>query len=79
MQKTENYFNHLDTILLIVLVSANLGMNLDHFYDPLDSFSAMQHFPVLSKVFLPGGEGHPLVILGKQFTPVKLFIRSLSA
>lgn len=72
------FHSNIDVLVLIILVAVNLGMNLDHFFDPLDSFNAMQYFPRLQRIIAPGGLENPLVILGKQFTPIKLFIRSLS-
>jgi len=70
----------LDSVLLLVLVIANLGMNLDHFYTPLDSgvYHALDELPHWRKLLLPVNAGNPLVFLGRTAMPWKLMTRSLT-
>jgi hypothetical protein len=68
----------IDTLLVLLLVVANLGMNLNHFFDPLDAFRVFDEWPRLGPLLTPGGEENPLVFLGKKSNAPRLLIRSLS-
>jgi Glycosyltransferase family 87 len=67
-----------DAILILLLLTVSLELNVPYALDQLDFHHCMDLFPALRAVLVPGGPDHPLVILGNQFVPLKLMIRTLS-
>jgi len=68
----------LDIIVLLILVPISLDVNVPYVLDQLDFHHCEKFYSSILQILIPGGLPHPLIIMNKVFTPLKLMIRSIS-
>ena len=68
----------IDAAVIIAFIAFSLEVNVPFALDQLDFHQCMNLFPGLKRFLVMGGLPHPLVIMGRQFVPFQLLIRTLS-
>ncbi len=67
-----------DTIVMFILALISLETNIPFVLDQLDFHRAMPEMGFWKHVLCPGGAENPLALMGNQFVPFKLLLRTIT-